>query len=70
MPPQAPASETDSYRIIRTIEGQYGVWPARDRVPQGWTDSGFVASRQRCLAVLQRKWGHTLTDVVDPGGAS
>ena len=42
--------------VLRNIEEQYSLWPARNDVPAGWSIVHRAASRQEALDYVEAHW--------------
>jgi MbtH protein len=47
---------TEQYVVVRNHEEQYSVWAATSPPPAGWESVGEPASREDCLAEIERVW--------------
>jgi MbtH protein len=45
-----------SYLVVVNDESQHALWPALAELPAGWTVALPAASRQECLAYVERHW--------------
>ncbi|MFC0862035.1 MbtH family protein [Sphaerimonospora cavernae] len=43
-------------RVVVNGEEQYSIWPTDREPPDGWTDTGFVGTRQECLDHIETVW--------------
>ena len=44
------------YVVLRNDEGQYSLWPADMKAPQGWEVTEASGLRKDCLAYVERVW--------------
>lgn len=45
-----------AYRVVVNDEGQHAIWWADRSMPDGWTATGDVGSRDACLARISEVW--------------
>ena len=48
--------ESASYLVLRNLEEQYSLWPARNIVPAGWSIAFPANTRQACLDWINHTW--------------
>ncbi len=49
-------NEPTTYRVVVNHEEQYSIWPAEQRVPAGWRDTGVTGDKETCLAHVEEVW--------------
>ena len=42
--------------VVINEEEQYSIWPAGRAIPDGWSKVGERASKEVCLAEIERLW--------------
>jgi MbtH protein len=47
---------SEPFIIVVNEEEQYSVWPAERALPLGWSPVGAAASKEECLAEIERRW--------------
>jgi MbtH protein len=50
------SAETDVFFVVVNHEEQYSVWPTYREIPLGWKKVGVAASKDKCLAEIERLW--------------
>jgi MbtH protein len=48
--------EFDSYVVVVNDEDQHALWPAFRSVPDGWLAINAAATKEECLALVEREW--------------
>ena len=46
----------DHYAVVVNDEEQHSIHPIEVALPDGWSQTGFVGSRQACLDEIGRVW--------------
>ena len=49
-------NEAGDYCVLLNDEGQYSLWPAFHKIPQGWTTVGPAGKRQQCVDWIEANW--------------
>ncbi|MFC7648958.1 AMP-binding protein [Streptosporangium lutulentum] len=44
------------FQVVVNVRGQYGIWPLDDAMPGGWSQIGFVSTRDECLVHVAELW--------------
>jgi MbtH protein len=44
------------YRVVVNHEQQYSIWPADQKVPDGWNAEGTVGQKEDCLSRIDQIW--------------
>ncbi|MEW1907510.1 amino acid adenylation domain-containing protein [Kitasatospora sp. NPDC085895] len=57
---------TDTFHVVKSVHGQYSVWPTDLDIPSGWGLGGMTGDREECLAEIDRIWPDP---VAAPAGA-
>ncbi|MDG6106852.1 MbtH family NRPS accessory protein [Dactylosporangium aurantiacum] len=52
----ADDDETRRYSVVVNDEEQYSIWPDGRDVPAGWRETGFVGTKDECLAHVDEVW--------------
>jgi MbtH protein len=51
----------DEYSVVRSIHGDYSVWPSVKEIPSGWESVEIRGSKAQCLDWIDANWrGPTL----------
>ncbi|WP_327365133.1 MbtH family protein [Streptomyces sp. NBC_01217] len=45
-----------SFFVLVNEEGQHSLWPSFSEVPGGWTSVFGEATREECLAYVEKSW--------------
>ncbi|MET8870048.1 MbtH family protein [Nonomuraea sp. NPDC004580] len=52
-----PFDDPDAeFLVLVNDEGQHSLWPVFIDVPEGWTSVFGKASREECLAYIEKSW--------------
>lgn len=46
----------DLFKVLINAEGQYSLWPSLKECPNGWTEVGFVGSKEACSGYVDTHW--------------
>lgn len=46
----------DLHKVLINEEGQYSIWPAGQKAPPGWKETGPVGSKAECSAYVDANW--------------
>jgi len=46
----------DLHKILINDEGQYSIWPAGQKAPDGWKEIGPTGSKAECSAYVDKNW--------------
>jgi MbtH protein len=49
-------AEAGEFLVLVNNEGQYSLWPAFLKAPDGWLATGAPAGRQECLDWIEAHW--------------
>ncbi|MDR3082688.1 MAG: MbtH family protein [Streptomyces sp.] len=49
-------NEEATFLVLVNDEGQYSLWPAFAEIPEGWASEHGEATRQECLAFIDKYW--------------
>jgi MbtH protein len=49
-------SDAFVYSVVANLEGQYSIWPANMKIPDGWTAQGVEGSKEECLNHIEEVW--------------
>jgi MbtH protein len=44
------------YKVVINHEEQYAIFPASQKIPPGWVDSGFSGTKDECLEYIGQNW--------------
>ena len=44
------------YQVVINAEEQYSIWPADLGEPLGWKHTGFISTKDECLAHIRAIW--------------
>lgn len=48
--------DSEQYVVVRNDEEQYSIWWSTREPPAGWHVAGPTASKEECLAYIDRVW--------------
>ena len=48
--------EEPRFIVLKNVEGQHSLWPARREIPAGWAEVGKGGSKDECLAYVREVW--------------
>lgn len=55
------ADPFSEYAVVRSIHGDYSIWPTAKSLPLGWEQVGVIDTKQHCLDWISEHWeGPTL----------
>ena len=46
----------DLHKVLFNEEGQYSIWPAGQKAPEGWTEDGFTGNKAECSEHVNNVW--------------
>ena len=46
----------DEYAVVRSIHGDYSIWPTAKNVPDGWETVGVIGNKAQCLDWIEANW--------------
>lgn len=47
----------DEFVVMKNEEiGRYAIWPAGDKLPRGWTSTGFTGDQEACREYIREHW--------------
>jgi MbtH protein len=46
----------DVHKVLINEEGQYSIWPAGQKSPDGWTEVGPTGTKAECTAYVDANW--------------
>ncbi|NBT97384.1 MAG: hypothetical protein EBT43_06155 [Methylocystaceae bacterium] len=46
----------DLHKVLINDEGQYSIWPAGQKAPDGWKEVGTAGSKAECSAYVDANW--------------
>jgi MbtH protein len=51
----------DEYEVVKSIHGDYSIWPSVKKIPSGWESVKILGDKNHCLAWIEENWeGPTL----------
>ena len=46
----------DVHKVLINDEGQYSIWPAGQKAPDGWKEVGPTGTKAECSAYVDANW--------------
>lgn len=46
----------DKIKVLMNSEEQYSFWPAWKKIPEGWTDTGFLGTKEEAGEYVKKVW--------------
>ena len=46
----------DLFRVLINGLGQHSIWPAGQKIPDGWNNTGPIGAKDECLAWIKANW--------------
>jgi MbtH protein len=53
---QSQTEANIQHTVVVNHEKQYSIWPTHKDLPGGWTATGYVGTREDCLAYIKQVW--------------